>query len=106
MQLSWICLPSLGHSPLPLAPNSSRDMPVMPADEEYVTYPWWGQPGIEVGRGRYKNEAVTISHDQGRTCSTPELVTRMSMVSADVVRMPDNRIVMVYQHKDPPWNGV
>ena len=91
-----------GPQPLPLDPNSSRDMPVMPADEEYATHPWWGQPGIEVGRGRYKNEAVMISHDLGRTFSTPELVTRMSMVSADVVRMPDNRVVMVYQHKDPP----
>ena len=91
-----------GPQPLPLDPDSSRDRPVMPDEEEYASHPWWGQPGIEVGRGRYKNEAVMISHDQGRTFGTPELVTRMSMVSADVVRMPDNRVVMVYQHKDPP----
>ncbi|MDE0220945.1 MAG: sialidase family protein [Spirochaetaceae bacterium] len=52
------------------------------------------------GEGRYKNEAVMFSGDRGRNWTTPELVTRMHMVSADVVLLPDGRVVLTYDHKD------
>ena len=52
------------------------------------------------GEGRYKNEAVMFSGDRGDNWSTPELVTRIHMVSADVVLSPDGRVVLTYDHKD------
>ena len=52
------------------------------------------------GEGRYKNEAVMFSGDRGRNWTTPELVTRMHMVSADAVLLPDGRVVLTYDHKD------
>ena len=52
------------------------------------------------GEGRYKNEAVMFSGDRGRNWTTPEIVTRMHMVSADVVLLPDGRVVLTYDHKD------
>ena len=91
-----------GPQPLPRDPNSGRDMPILPTDEQYAKHPWWGQPGVEAGIGRFKNEGVMISYDYGRSFSTPELVTRIHMVSADVIGIPDGRVVMVYQHKDAP----
>jgi hypothetical protein len=51
------------------------------------------------GEGRYKNEAVMFSGDRGYNWSTPELVTRIHMVSADVVLLPDGRVVLTYDHK-------
>ena len=52
------------------------------------------------GEGRYKNEAIMFSGDRGRNWTTPELVTRIHMVSADVVLLPDGRVVLTYDHKD------
>ena len=52
------------------------------------------------GEGRYKNEAVMFSGDRGRNWTTPELVTRMHLVSADAVLLPDGRVVLTYDHKD------
>ena len=52
------------------------------------------------GEGRFKNEAVMFSGDRGRNWTTPELVTRMHMVSADAVLLPDGRVVLTYDHKD------
>ena len=52
------------------------------------------------GEGRYKNEAVMFSGDHGRNWTTPELVTRMHLVSADAVLLPDGRVVLTYDHKD------
>ena len=52
------------------------------------------------GEGRFKNEAIMFSGDRGRNWTTPELVTRMHMVSADAVLLPDGRVVLTYDHKD------
>ena len=52
------------------------------------------------GEGRYKNEAVMFSRDRGDNWTTPELVTRIHMVSADAVLLPDGRVVLTYDHKD------
>ncbi len=52
------------------------------------------------GEGKFKNEAVMFSGDRGRNWTTPELVTRMHLVSADVVLLPDGRVVLTYDHKD------
>ena len=52
------------------------------------------------GEGRFKNEAVMFSGDRGRNWTTPELVTRIHMVSADAVLLPDGRVVLTYDHKD------
>ena len=52
------------------------------------------------GEGRFKNEAVMFSRDRGDNWTTPELVTRIHMVSADVVLLPDGRVVLTYDHKD------
>ena len=52
------------------------------------------------GEGRYKNGAVMFSRDRGDNWTTPELVTRIHMVSADVVLLPDGRVVLTYDHKD------
>ncbi|MDE0220937.1 MAG: sialidase family protein [Spirochaetaceae bacterium] len=52
------------------------------------------------GEGRYKNEAVMFSRDRGDNWTTPELVTRIHMVSADGVLLPDGRVVLTYDHKD------
>jgi hypothetical protein len=41
-----------------------------------------------------------FSGDRGYNWSTPELVTRIHMVSADVVLLPDGRVVLTYDHKD------
>ena len=75
----------------------------MPEEEEYDRHPWWGRPNEERGAGRFKNEAVLISNDGGRSFTTPEIVTRIQMVSADVTRLEDGRVVLVYQHKDAPY---
>ena len=92
----------IGPQPVPRDPNRDGDVPVFPAAAEFAKRPWWGKPGVEVGIGRFKNEAVMISHDKGYSFSTPELVTRLHMVSADVVLLTDGRVVMVYDHKDAP----
>ena len=61
----------------------------------------WPFPSRNVsGEGRYKNEAVMFSGDRGCNWTTPELVTRIHMVSADAVQLPDGRIVLTYDHKD------
>ena len=52
------------------------------------------------GEGRFKNEAVMFSRDRGDNWTTPELVTRIHMVSADVALLPDGRVVLTYDHKD------
>ena len=52
------------------------------------------------GEGRFKNEAVMFSRDRGENWTTPELVTRIHMVSADVVLLQDGRVVLTYDHKD------
>ena len=52
------------------------------------------------GNSRYKNEAVMLSSDRGYNWTTPALVTRIHMCSADVVALPDGRVVMTYDHKD------
>ena len=52
------------------------------------------------GEGRYKNEAVMFSGDRGDNWTTPELVTRIHMVSADVVLLRDGQVVLTYDHKD------
>ena len=41
-----------------------------------------------------------FSGDRGCNWTTPELVTRIHMVSADAVQLPDGRIVLTYDHKD------
>ena len=61
----------------------------------------WDPPSNnQVGFGRFKNEAVLFSHDGGYNWTTPTLVTRLHEVSADVVLLPDSRIVMTYDQKD------
>ena len=53
-----------------------------------------------VGEPRYKNEAIMFSDDGGYNWTKPFLVTRIHMVSADVVRDPKGRVVLTYDHKD------
>ena len=61
----------------------------------------WPPPSRNLcGEGRYKNEAVMFSGDRGYNWTTPELVTRIHMVSADAVLLPDGRVVLSYDHKD------
>ena len=61
----------------------------------------WPAPSLNrVGPGRYKNEAILFSANGGYDWTTPFLVTRMHMVSADAVGLPDGRVVLTYDHKD------
>ncbi len=61
----------------------------------------WPFPSRNVcGEGRFKNEAVMFSRDRGDNWTTPELVTRIHMVSADAVLLSDGRVVLTYDHKD------
>ncbi len=61
----------------------------------------WPAPSLNrVGPGRYKNEAIMLSGNGGYDWTTPFLVTRMHMVSADAVALPDGRVVLTYDHKD------
>ena len=66
-----------------------------------IGYGTWEPPSRnEVGWGRYKNEAVMLSQDRGRNWTTPTFVTRMHECSADVVLLPDGKIVLTYDQKD------
>ena len=61
----------------------------------------WPAPSLNrVGPGRYKNEAIMFSANGGYDWTTPFLVTRLHMVSADAVGLPDGRVVLTYDHKD------
>ena len=61
----------------------------------------WEPPSRnEIGFGRYKNEAIMISHDRGYNWTIPTLVTRMHEVSGDLALLPDGRLVMTYDQKD------
>ena len=63
--------------------------------------PTWPAPSRNrAGPGRFKNEAIMFSTDGGYGWSTPFLVTRLHMCSADAVRLPDGRVVLTYDHKD------
>ena len=61
----------------------------------------WPPPSSNlVGAGRFKNEAIMFSSDGGREWTKPTQVTRLHMVSADAVELPDGRVVLTYDHKD------
>ena len=61
----------------------------------------WDPPSRnQVGWGRFKNEAILLSHDRGYNWTTPTFVTRMHGCSADVVLLPDGKIVLTYDEKD------
>ena len=61
----------------------------------------WPAPSLNrVGPGRYKNEAIMFSGNGGYDWTTPFLVTRLHMVSADAVSLPDGRVALTYDHKD------
>jgi photosystem II stability/assembly factor-like uncharacterized protein len=65
-----------------------------------IGYGTWDPPSRnEVGWGRYKNEAVMLSHDRGRNWTTPTFVTRLHECSADVALLPDGKIVLTYDAK-------
>ena len=72
--------------------------------EDYFDAPGdkpWPPPAQNLaGHGRFKNEAIMISQDRGYNWSTPVLVTRIHMVSADAVLLRDGRVVLTYDHKD------
>ncbi len=70
-------------------------------DVPYLTgHGTWEKPSHnEIGYGRYKNEAVVVSHDGGRNWTTPKLVTRMNEVSSDLARTHDGMIVLTYDQK-------
>ena len=53
-----------------------------------------------VGEARYKNEAIMFSDDGGYNWTKPFVVTRIHMVSADVVHDPQGNVVLTYDHKD------
>lgn len=61
----------------------------------------WEYPSPNyVGHGRFKNEAIMLSNDGGYNWTKPFIVTRIHMVSADVVLDPEGRVVLSYDHKD------
>ena len=61
----------------------------------------WQPPSKNlVGPSRFKNEAIMFSSDRGYNWTTPTIVTRIHMVSADVALSPDGRVVLTYDHKD------
>ena len=63
--------------------------------------PEWPAPSRNrAGPGRFKNEAVMFSADGGYAWTTPFLVTRLHMCSADAVLLPDGRVALTYDHKD------
>jgi len=60
----------------------------------------WDPPSTsDVSPGRYKNEAVMLSHDRGRNWTIPTLVTRLFEVSGDLALLPDGRVVLTYDQK-------
>ena len=53
-----------------------------------------------VGEARYKHEAIMFSDDNGYNWTKPFVVTRIHMVSADVVCDHEGRVALTYDHKD------
>ncbi len=66
-----------------------------------LDYGTWNPPSRnEIGWGRFKNEAILLSQDRGRNWTTPTFVTRLHECSADVVLLPDGKVVLTYDEKD------
>ena len=78
----------------------SEDLFDAPAGQGGGRDTWPPPSSNKVGPGRFKNEAIMFSTDGGYNWTTPFLVTRLHMVSADAVLLPDGRIVLTYDHKD------
>ena len=61
----------------------------------------WPAPSDHaVKPGRFKNEAIMFSSDAGYNWTTPQLITRLHMVSGDIVQLSNNQLVVSYSHKD------